>query len=452
MCAGNRSMWFWLAIIALLCWSGSDLFSKIGCRDGRDKYNPLKMVIAVGVVMGIHAAYEIFVGGAVVTWHVMWTYLPVSLLYIGSMTLGYVGLRYIELSISSPICNSSGALVAVLCRPVVGWMLDNGKRRAILLIGLIGMLLMPLGYMFASVIFLAFVFRMVHGASLALSNTATATIASDVIPAPRFAEGMGMFGMATALATSCAPALGLYLMDSFSYTVLFACASGSVLIALILFAILKNPPIKAEKKPLNVSALFSRAAVPASVIALIFMLTFGALENFLAKYAVEAELPSGGLFFAIMAVMLLLVRVVLGKYADKKGEAMFVYTCNSAMLAAFLLLALAPNTVTFIIAAVLAGYGFGGLEPALQSMAVHSAAPSERGSANSTFLCAYDIGIGLGGGIAGVLISGLGYEQMFVILSAANIVSVLLYILWGRNDPSSISRSLRIAKDGEKNA
>ena len=108
-------MWFWLAIIALLCWSGSDLFSKIGCRDGRDKYNPLKMVIAVGVVMGLHAAYEIFVGGAVVTWHVIWTYLPVSLLYIGSMTLGYVGLRYIELSISSPICNSSGALVAVLC-------------------------------------------------------------------------------------------------------------------------------------------------------------------------------------------------------------------------------------------------------------------------------------------------------------------------------------------------
>ena len=335
------------------------------------------------------------------------------------------------------------SLVAVLCRPFVGWMLDNGKRRAILLAGLAGMLLMPLGYMFASVIFLAFVFRMVHGASLALSNTATATIASDVIPAPRFAEGMGMFGMVTALATSCAPALGLYLMDSFSYTVLFACASGSVLIALILFAILKNPPIKAEEKPLNVSALFSCAAVPASVIALIFMLTFGALENFLAKYAVEAELPSGGLFFAIMAVMLLLVRDVLGKYADNKGEAMF---------AAFLLLALAPNTVTFILAAVLAGYGFGGLEPALQSMAVHSAAPAERGSANSTFLCAYDIGIGLGGGIAGVLISGLGYEQMFVILSAANIVSVLLYVLWGRNDPSSISRSLRIAKDGEKNA
>lgn len=105
--------WFWFAIIALLCWSGSDFFSKIGCRDNRDKYSHLKMVMAVGVVMGLHAAYEIFIGGVEISWQVIWTYLPVSLLYIGSMTLGYVGLRYIELSISSPICNSSGALVAI---------------------------------------------------------------------------------------------------------------------------------------------------------------------------------------------------------------------------------------------------------------------------------------------------------------------------------------------------
>ena len=106
--------WFWFSIVALLCWSGSDFFSKIGCRDGRDKYSQFKMVTAVGVVMGLHALYEIFVGGVEISWQVIWTYLPVSLLYIGSMALGYVGLRYIELSISSPICNASGALVAVI--------------------------------------------------------------------------------------------------------------------------------------------------------------------------------------------------------------------------------------------------------------------------------------------------------------------------------------------------
>ena len=113
-------MWFWFALIALLCWSGSDLFSKIGCQDARDKYSHLKMVMAVGVVMGLHAAWEVFVGGVEISWSIILTYLPVSLLYIFSMAIGYLGLRYIELSISSPICNSSGAIVAVLTLATVG--------------------------------------------------------------------------------------------------------------------------------------------------------------------------------------------------------------------------------------------------------------------------------------------------------------------------------------------
>lgn len=114
-------MWFWLSLITLICWSGSDLFSKIGCRDAKDKYSHLKMVMAVGVVMGLHAAYEIFVGGVEISFGIIMTYLPVSLLYIASMAMGYLGLRYIELSISSPICNSSGALVAVMTLFMVGF-------------------------------------------------------------------------------------------------------------------------------------------------------------------------------------------------------------------------------------------------------------------------------------------------------------------------------------------
>jgi len=101
--------------------------------------------------------------------------------------------------------------------------------------------------------------------------------------------------------------------------------------------------------------------------------------------------------------------------------------------------ALLEKTIAFILSAVLAGYGFGGLEPALQSMAVHIAPPERRGSANSTFLCAYDIGIGIGGGIAGLLITCCGYSKMFVIISLSNIASVILYVVWGRKHPSSFS-------------
>ncbi len=107
-------MWFWLSIAAMLCWSGSDIFSKIGSKPD-DKYSHWKMVMAVGLVMGLHAAYEVFINGVSITFSDILIYLPASALYILSMIFGYVSLRYIELSISSPICNSSGALAAILC-------------------------------------------------------------------------------------------------------------------------------------------------------------------------------------------------------------------------------------------------------------------------------------------------------------------------------------------------
>lgn len=131
--------WFWFSILALLCWSGSDLFSKIGCCGEKDKTAFLKMVTAVGVVMGLHAAYMVFFRGVEITWEVIWAYLPVSLLYILSMALGYIGLRYIELSISSPICNSSGALVAILCL-LTGALSDMGRTERLLVIAAIGLI------------------------------------------------------------------------------------------------------------------------------------------------------------------------------------------------------------------------------------------------------------------------------------------------------------------------
>lgn len=133
-------MWFWLAIVALLCWSGSDLFSKIGSKPD-DKHSHLKMVMAVGLVMGLHALYEIFIVGTSITMGDFITYLPVSMLYIISMTIGYIGLRYIELSISSPICNSSGAIAALGCFLFLGQRMSGLQTFAVLLvcIGVVGL-------------------------------------------------------------------------------------------------------------------------------------------------------------------------------------------------------------------------------------------------------------------------------------------------------------------------
>lgn len=348
----------------------------------------------------------------------------------------------------SGVCATVFSLVAVICRPFVGWMLDNGKRKAILLIGICGMALMPMGYLLVytavASIGLAIIFRVFHGVSLACSNTATSTIATDIIPKERFSEGMGMFGMATALATACAPAIGEMLMQK-GFHVLFLAATAIMIVSLVLFAFLKTPKIEMEKKPLSLKSLIDKDALPASAIVLVFLLTYGALENYTLKFASESEsiTLSGGLYFTVMAIMLFVTRITIGKVADKKGEAIFVYTCNVLMLAALLLLAFVPNNVTYIISAALSGYAFGGIEPALQAMAVNIAPPEKRGAANSTFLCAYDIGIGLGGGLAGVLIDAVGYNKMFVIISIANIISVVLYIFWGSRHPSSITYRIK---------
>ncbi len=111
-------MWL-IAIVAMLFWSGSDIFSKIGSKQ-TDKLSHFKVSIAVGLVMGIHALYMVFIKGIPFTFADIVAYLPASILYIVSMIVGYIGLRYIELSISSPICNGSGAVAALLCMSVFG--------------------------------------------------------------------------------------------------------------------------------------------------------------------------------------------------------------------------------------------------------------------------------------------------------------------------------------------
>ena len=341
------------------------------------------------------------------------------------------------------ICAAAFSFVAVIVRPFVGWWLDNGVRRAALIAGLVLMGLAPLGYVFVPVLSVAIAVRMLHGVGLSFSNSTTATVASDVICRPRFAEGMGYFGMATALASAIAPALDLSLMEGFGFNALYAAAAAIAGLGLVLFAFVRAPKVDVPKKKLDLRTIINRDSLPATVTMLVFMFTFGALENFVAIFAAESSLPSGSIYFLVMSGMLLLVRITLGKLVDQRGEAFFVYSCNAAMLVAFLLLAFVPNAVTYILSAVLAGYAFGGLEPSLQSMAVHTSTEETRGSANSTFLCGYDIGYGLGGGIAGSLITGLGYSAMWSIVSLACVLSVIVYVTWARHSDTSFRVDFR---------
>ncbi|WP_130811075.1 MFS transporter [Olsenella sp. Marseille-P4559] len=344
------------------------------------------------------------------------------------------------------ICAAVFSFIAVVIRHFVGWWLDNGVRKAALVLGLVLMGLAPLGCVMVPTLSVAIAFRMLHGVGLSFSNSTTATVASDVICRLRFAEGMGYFGMATALASAIAPALGLSLMEGLGYNVLYGVAVAIAGLGLVLFAFIRAPKVDVSKKRLDLRTIINRDSLPATVTMLAFMFAFGALENFVAIFAAENSLPSGSIYFLVMSAMLLLVRITLGKLVDERGEAAFVYTCNAAMLVAFPLLAFVPSTAAYILSAALAGYAFGGLEPSLQSMAVHTSTDETCGSANSTFLCGYDIGYGLGGGIAGSLITGMGYPAMWAVVSLACVASVLVYVLWARHSDTSFTKMLASRK------
>lgn len=163
-------MWFWLSLLAMLCWSGSDIFSKIGSKQN-DKNSHWKVTFAVGLIMGVHFvitligaavinstvgidALEATAGGKILA-SLFYTdfvfmdfvrYLPVAALYILAMVFGYISLRYIELSISSPICNCSGALAFVLCLIFGIYSSEDVTKTVIIGVALITVGIVALGF------------------------------------------------------------------------------------------------------------------------------------------------------------------------------------------------------------------------------------------------------------------------------------------------------------------
>ena len=126
-------MWFIFALITFFAWGAADLFYKKGAVES-ERYSHLLTSVSVGVVMGVMAVGTILIRGIDYDPVNLLVYLPVSAMYILSMTVGYFGLRYLELSVSSPIQNASGAVTSVLLILVFRRIPDPVTAAAILLV------------------------------------------------------------------------------------------------------------------------------------------------------------------------------------------------------------------------------------------------------------------------------------------------------------------------------
>jgi len=325
------------------------------------------------------------------------------------------------------------SFAALLIRPLMGWALDNASRRLPVLLGVAAMVILAIAYSQTTVLALIVLLRFMHGIAWSAAGTGNNTTACDHVPPDHFAEGMGYFGVTTTISMATAPALGLFLMGSFGFPPLFLCSAAIAAGALVMIFFVDFKPLPDKpKQPLSHSlrGLLEISALPASATVLFFIIPYGAINTFIAMYAVQSGIGSGGLYFAILALSCAFMRVFGGRLADKAGERPIVYLGSASLVISMLLLVLWQNTAAFLLSALAFGVGFGVMPPAMQAMAMRKAKPESRGAASSTYLCSFDIGIGLGGIISGFLVKYLGYAAMFTCMAIPEICCFLVYALW----------------------
>lgn len=356
-------------------------------------------------------------------------------------------LYFQELGISETltgVCISAFTIGSVLVRPVAGDVLDQFGRRGVFFISMIILTVLIFCYSFASAIIFILVLRVLHGIDWSFSSTATSTIATDIIPRQLTGTGIGIFGMSMSLALAIAPAMAVELMDIVGFAGMIHVSTGFLVAALALgfffpFDRTLQRVTPVERNTHKRRDLFEKTAILPSLIIGCCTLTMSAVTTYVPLYGTSTlHLDSTGLFFTIYAIGLLIVRAFIGRAIDRFGAIITTVPSLLFMLAAMLLLAFAQNLPMLLISGFLYGSGFGGVQTTMQSLSVMNA-PSERfGAANGTFFIGFDLGIGFGALLAGMLSDYLGFRMMYLLLLTFIILAAILVLVFRPSKKSQI--------------
>lgn len=306
------------------------------------------------------------------------------------------------------------ALTAMVLKPWVGWALDWRGRRGLVLIGAAlfagASFLYPLTGSTASLLLV----RVLHGAGMGLFPTAGVAVVADLAPPARRGEAMGLFGMAAHLAMAVGPYLGVSVEAALGFLglCLLAGALGSLGTVLALRVPETGRPVAAP--PFHVRGLFAAAALQPAAVTLTLFLPYGAVFSFLPLLTRARGVANAGAFFTLMAVAILLVRTQAGQLSDRVGRRAVAIPATGAVAAALALLAGAGQSAWKIYAAaLLLGLGFGSAQPVLMAWTADTVEAKDRGKALGTFYTAWELGIGAGSIVFGLLLPLGGFATLF---------------------------------------
>ena len=329
---------------------------------------------------------------------------------------------------------SGYTITALLFRPFSGYVVDSFPRKTVLMICFSAFAIFFAGYLAASTLLLFTIVRTLHGGPFGGLTVANSTAAIDVLPSSRRTEGIGYYGLSNNLAMAIAPTIGIWiyeLTDSFDFlfwlALVVACA-GWLTDATVKFP---EKEIVRNKSKLSFDRFFLVRGWLLGVNMIAFGFSFGVLSNYLAIYGKEEMGITGGTgtYFLLCSLGLMASRLQGGK-ALRQGR--LTHNAGSGMvisLIGYTMFILVPNGIGYYSSALLIGLGNGHMWPAFQNMTINVAHNNQRGTANSTILISWDIGMGLGILLGGVIAEFLGYGAAFWTVVVVNATGVLTFFL-----------------------
>ena len=335
---------------------------------------------------------------------------------------------------------SGYTIMALIARAFSGYIVDSFSRKLVLIISYFLFFIFFSGYIIADIalsLMLFAIVRTLHGVPFGAVTVANSTVAIDVLPSSRRAEGIGYYGLSNNLATAISPSVALWIYQiTNNYNIIFATALIVAAIGLTINSTVHLPKkeIVKTKQAILLDRFFLLKGWREAICMICLAFSYGVISTYVAIYGKEELGITGGtgFFFMLLAIGLILSRLV-GAQSLRKGKVAENASIGSLIsLGGYLLFAVLHNEIGYYGAALIIGLGNGHMWPAYQTMFINLAENSQRGTANSSLLVSWDVGVGLGILAGGILAEYCGYHEAFWCAWIVNLLGVVGFFLFAK--------------------
>lgn len=331
-------------------------------------------------------------------------------------------------------------LATLVVRPFSGYMMDAFKRKPLYVLALAIFTAVFVSYPFAASITLLILIRIVHGLAFGLTSVGGNTLVIDVVPSEHRGEGIGYYGVANNIAMAVGPMVGLFVYEHVSFNAIFmGCMACSLLATLFASRIQTKvrPPVK--RPPISLDRFILIKGLLAGISFTLLAFAYGQISNYIALYAKEMGLAiSSGLFFTLYAVGLIASRLFAGKMVDKGKVTQTIALGLGITVFALLGLGLCHyvnaigstyTAIAFLLIALCCGLGFGAAFPSFNALFINLGTNAQRGTATSTYLTTWDLGLGIGIFSGGMLAEHFSFATAYLVASASVLVSLIFFVI-----------------------